>query len=158
MHERITKIIEFLINAISTGAETPDPNFEHLSEMLLEKGFTEKEIHKAVEWVILNLNPEDVPIRQQPDVRFSPALRTLIAEEISFFSKEAYGHLIQMQLLGILNPIQVEQVIERAFMLGISRIDLEEIRAIVTQVLLGQGQDPAFLPSLLLAPGNDRVN
>ena len=157
MHERINEIIEFLMNAISTGSETVGLNLEHLSEKLLEEGYTEKEIHKAVEWVILNLNPEDIPVQQSQDQTSTPALRTLIAEEVSFFTKEAYGYLIQMQVLGILSPLKIEQVIEKAFLIGISRIDLEEIKGVVTQVLMGPDNNLSG-PAFLLSTGNDFVN
>ncbi|NIS37888.1 DUF494 domain-containing protein, partial [Candidatus Saccharibacteria bacterium] len=65
-------------------------------------------------------------------------MRTLTTDELNFFTPEAYGYLIQIQLLGIVTPLQIEQIIDRCFFMGITRIDVKDVKVVVTQILLGK--------------------
>lgn len=157
MPERINEIIEFLIDEISQLTGPVGLNIEKISAKLRKQGYTEREIHKAVEWVILNLNED--PRKPSPRSRKNPppSLRTLISEELNYFTPAAHGCLIQLQTLGILNALQVEQVIERCFLAGISQADIDEVKMVVSQFLLGK-ELRGFDTDAVYHPGNDKVN
>ncbi len=159
MQERINEIIDFLIKEISqlTEPATTGLNLEALSEKLLEEGYTEPEIHTAVEWVIANLSKEHLSTPSKTQGKKLPSLRILVAEELNFFTTEAYGYLIQLQTLGIIGPMQVEQIIERCFFMGLARIDVEELKSIVFQVLLGKEMGSIYNKTVY-HPGNDKLN
>ena len=159
MQERINEIIEFLIKEISQLAEpaTLGLNLEELSERLLEEGYTEREIHKAVEWVVSDLSKKHLSLPSNKEKKTLPSLRILVAEELSFFTPEAYGYLIQLQTLGIIVPMQVEQVIERCFFMGLTRIDVDELKSIVFQILLGK-ETGTIKTKTVYHPGNDKLN
>ncbi len=157
MQERIDKIIEFLLKEIIHLTDPLGLNLEKVSQKLLKKGYTEPEIHKAVEWVIMNLNDDQFPASARKGAKQPPSLRVLIADELNFFSPEAYGYLIQLQTLGIVNALQVEQIIERCFLMGFGRIDIHEIKTVVSQILLGR-ELGTFDTDAVYYPGNDKLN
>jgi len=156
MQERIDKIIEFLLKEITHLTDPLGLNLEKVSQKLLKKGYTEPEIHKAVEWVIMNLNDDQFPAARTKG-KSQPSLRVLIADELHFFTPAAYGYLIQLQTLGIANALQVEQIIERCFLMGFGRIDINEIKTVVSQILLGR-ELGTFDTDAVYYPGNDKLN
>jgi len=157
MQERIDEIIRFLIKEISQLSDPVGLDLKKLSDLLLKEGYTEREIHKAVEWVITNLNNDEMPATSPAGSRNQPSLRILISEEQNFFTAQAYGYLIQLQSLGIVNPLQVEQIIERCFLMGLNRIDVEDLKTVVSQILLGK-EIGNFNTNSVYHPGNDRIN
>ncbi len=157
MQEKIDKIIEFLLKEITQLTDPLGLNIEKVSKKLLKKGYTEPEIHKAVEWVIMNLNDAHISSSRQKGAKTPPSLRVLIADELSFFTPEAYGYLIQLQTLSIVNALQVEQIIERCFLMGFGRIDMDAIKTVVSQILLGR-ELGTFDTDAVYYPGNDKLN
>ena len=49
--ERVNRIIEYLIQEFIEESENIFSDSKRISESLIEKGFTESEIEKAVDWV-----------------------------------------------------------------------------------------------------------
>lgn len=157
MQERIDEIIKLLIKEISQLSDPVGLDLKRLSDRLLEEGYTEREIHKAVEWVITNLNNDQDPDASKASRHSPPSLRILISEEQNFFTPEAYGYLIQLQSLGIVNPLQVEHIIERCFLMGLNRVGVEDLKTVVSQILLGK-EIGNFNTDSVYHPGNDRIN
>lgn len=157
MHERINQIIDFLMDKIARRRDPIGISLEALSQQLLQKGYTEGEINKAVEWVIMNLNQDQVGGTVRGRGVPPPALRILVPEERHFFAEDAYGYLIQLQSLGIISPIHIEQVLERCFMMGLNRVELEDVKLVVTQVLLGRATTHTT-PRGVYSAGNDILN
>ncbi len=157
MQERVNKIIDFLLQEISQSSESVQFDLEKISQRLLAEGYTEREIDKAVQWVIMNLGKRQVPPHFHKTGKETPSIRVLMPEEIRFFTKAAYGYLIQLQSLGILNALQIEPVIERCFIMGLHEVDVEELRAIISQVLMEDWKDPSATNSVF-SPGNDKIN
>ena len=157
MQERVNKIIDLLLKEISQLSEPVTFDLEQVSQRLLEQGYTESEIDKAVQWVIMNLTRQQLPPGTKPSRKRSPSLRILTPEELHFFSREAYGYLLQLQSLGIINALLVEQIIERCFLMGLTRIDVEELKAIISRVLLEEHGGSTGSGRVYL-PGNDKIN
>jgi len=55
--------------------------------------------------------------------------------ERSVISTKAFGYLIQLRELGIIDEVDFEQVLERAMMLGTTKVDVEDIKSIVASFL-----------------------
>ena len=49
---------------------------------------------------------------------------------------EAYGYIIQLKELGIIDETDTEQILERAMMMGSSEITTADIKSIVASMLL----------------------
>ncbi len=157
MQEKINQIIRYLLKEISEYGGVHGPNIEKLSRQLIKEGYTEPEIHQAVEWVITNLGEENLPADYPTPAAETPSLRYLTPEEQVFFSKEAYGYLIQLQSLRILDPLRVEHIIEYSVLGGLDKVDLENLKSITAQVLLGK-EIGTFNTDAVYHPGNDRIN
>lgn len=157
MQERIEKIIEFLIEEIFVRERSKTSSVEELSKLLLKKGFTQKEIHRALEQLLHTLDMKAFQGWKRRDRSTTPALRILIPEELSFFSKEAYGYLIQLQVLGLIDALKVEQIIERCFLMGMGKVGIDDVKTVVSQFLLGK-ELGTFDTDAVFYPGNDKLN
>ena len=111
MPERVNKIIEYLIKEFVQQTEQKLPDLKKLSKTLLKKGYTEPEIEKAVEWVLMYIDKSELNSESQSDQSF-PSLRLLSPSESSYFSSDAYAYLVQLQALRLITPLQAEQIIE----------------------------------------------
>ncbi len=158
MHHKILEIIEFLISELDDSKESLQPDIDQLSQKLLEKGYTENDIQKAVDWIVDYVN-RSKKFEEFPGTadREGLRLRLLTPIERKIFSREAQGLLIQFQQLGLLKPAQVEQIIDRCFMFGLDRVEVEDIKLILMQVLLGK-ETPSFNGKPLFFPIKDTVH
>lgn len=158
MQQKILEIIEILISEMDRLPDKAFPDLDIISEKLLKKGYTERDIQTAVEWIfdfIIEKDREGVEqltsgTEQQPIRLFSHFERKM-------FSNEAYGFLIQLQILGLMTPVQVEQIIDRSIMSGLEIIGEEEVRRIASQILLGRKTTLSRTRSLF-HPGNETIH
>ena len=79
------------------------------------------------------LSPEEAPegVASAP-----PPVRVFTPEEEVFLTTEARGYLIKLHSAGLLNAAQLERVIDRAFECWTEEISLEQVRFLVSAVLL----------------------
>ncbi len=140
MNERVVEILVYIMNHIRNKKGNLN-QLEVLSQDLLNKGYTENEISSAFTWLMEKIGGGFDEILKQTSPVSSFSFRVLHDLEQMIISPEAYGYLIQMKELGLLDDFDVEQVIERAVMLGSSQIDIWAIKAIIASVLF---QDQSF--------------
>ncbi len=158
MQQKIIEIIELLITEISEIQEPFLPDLDKISKKLLEKGYTERDIQEAVEWIVDFMDTDNVPVSPgNIAAKEKRNLRLLSNFEQRVFSNEAYGFLIQMQNLGLLSPMQLDQIIDRFLMIGMESVGLEDVKAVTVQMLLGKdlsisGNGKVFYP------GNERIH
>ncbi|RMG68740.1 MAG: DUF494 family protein [Calditrichaeota bacterium] len=156
MQQRVIEIIEILLREISRLQDAPSSQLEQLSEKLLEKGYTEPEIRTAVDWLLLQFEGRSERSGRGRRHSRSPGIRLLSRDEQALVGPRAYGYLIHLQALGILNPILVDQVIERSFINGLD-IDPEEIKNIVARLLIGKPLMGAR-SGRYFNPGNEEIH
>jgi Smg protein len=155
--DRVNRIVEYLIQKFIDASENIFSDGERIPESLLEKGFTESEIEKAVDWLSRRLKENQTnnltyqPIKNQPSVRY------LNKVESDYFTPDAHAYIIQLQSIGILSPTQAEQVIEHSYLLGMSKISLQELKAIVFQYMMLKKSDSSKSSSFY-HPGNEKIN
>jgi len=106
-----------------------------LSEKLLDRGYTDSDIRNAIEYIMDSLFYEDRGNLgvDEPGSRAIP-LRVLSRYEKEFFSADAYGFLIQLQILGIVSIFQLELIIDRCLMLGLDPVSLDDVKTISSQI------------------------
>ena len=157
MQERLNRLLKILIDEIFDTSEASNQSVEEISAKLLKQGYSQIEIHKALELLLINL--DDTKIQDyQFQKTFKPlAIRFLEPEEQQFISAEAYGYLVLLQELRLLEPVQVEQVLERSFMTGAEKIGVNELRKIVVQILIGK-ELKNFDTDAIFHPGNNEIN
>jgi uncharacterized protein Smg (DUF494 family) len=156
MPERVNKIIEYLIKEFVQHTEQKLPDLKTISKTLLKKGYTEPEIEKAVEWIRMFIDKSEVNSSPLSDQSY-PALRLLSPSELTYFSSDSYAYLVQLQVLRLITPLQAEQIIEHCYLMGLVRIELDDLKSIVFQFLVQKHS--AFNNSkTFYHPGNDKIN
>ena len=139
MQHKIVEIIEFLISEIDRVPEPGLPDINSISKKLLDRGYTEKDIQLAVEWIVDLMDHSDSPgLNEECFNGKTENLRILNPFEKKIFSNEAHGFLLQLQALGIVSLSQLEQIIDRCMMLGMEKVDVEDVKIILTYILLGK--------------------
>ena len=134
MNERVVEILIYLMNEIRRNNNVTQ-KLDLLSKNLIQKGYSETEISSAFTWLLdrLNYESEEIVHKQQPTLKHS--IRHLHEIERSIISVEAHGYLIQLRELGIIDELDVEQILERAMMAGAPKITVDDIKAIVAAML-----------------------
>ncbi len=148
MHERILELIIYLINEIRDEKHTDytaahdgtrpiagvrqyqkssiDINF------LTKSGYTPAEISTAFSWLFDHITLGDDLI---VGVNSSHSHRIFHEVERLAIGSEAQGYLIQLRELGLITNDDVEVVIGRVMMSGLSQAGIAEIKSLVAAIL-----------------------
>jgi len=102
-----------------------------LSEELVQKGYTENEISSAFSWLFDRIKNNFDELLKNTGPTLPTSFRVLHEVERMIIQPEAHGYLIQLKELGLLDETEMEQMIDRALMLGTSRVTLDDMKAIV---------------------------
>jgi uncharacterized protein Smg (DUF494 family) len=133
MNDRIIDILILILSEIRKSDARP-AKLELLSKDLLKKGYTETEISSAFSWLLSRLKNDTEEIVQNQKA-FNDSFRILHEIEQSVITPEAYGYLVQLRELELINEMDVEFVLERALMLGVSKVHVSDIKNIVAAML-----------------------
>ncbi|MFQ5772757.1 MAG: DUF494 family protein [bacterium] len=147
MNERVVEILLYIMSEIRRSSDE-SKQLELLSKDLIKKGYTECEISSAFSWLLTRLQNESEEIVQNQGPTLHNSFRLLHEIEHSIISTEAYGYIIQLKELGIINELDVEQILERAMMLGSTKVHIEDIKSIVAAMIFspeGYGMGPYIL-------------
>jgi len=144
MSETVLDVLMYLFETYSEqDLETePEPDQDVLREELLQAGFGEPEVDRALDWLdglsARQLEPFQI---QQAE----PSIRLFNTFELSRLDAECRGYILYLEQIGILTPQQRELVIDRLVALGPGDIDVEQVKWVVLMVLFSQpGQEKAF--------------
>lgn len=130
------------------------PEHRQLSRKLSAVGFETEEIQEALRWLEgLSDSAQAVGGTQDPK-----SLRVYSDAERELLGEESIGFISFLESAGVLPPAMREMVIDRAFAVGIGRMDLEEVKIIVLMVFwcLGEEPDALILDELFVDP-EDRL-
>lgn len=130
------EIIVYLVNEMrSRQMSTTNAMFETMSHKLAKNGYTENEINLAVTWVLEKMEIDADGIAHFPSLR---SYRLLNEFEKLAISPGAYGYLIQLRELDLIDEMELEQVIERALILDKRPISAALMKEIVVATLFQQ--------------------
>jgi Smg protein len=144
MSETVLDVLMYLFETYSEqDLETePEPDQDVLREELLQAGFGEPEVDRALDWL------DGLSARQLEPFQIQQAeasIRLFNSFELSRLDAECRGYILYLEQIGILNPQQRELVIDRLVALGPGDIDVEQVKWVVLMVLFSQpGQEKAF--------------
>lgn len=136
MEPNVLEILVLLLKQYPEGAISKE-EFEPLTKDLLGLGYTRREIETALYW-FYNNNMEDRGLSHATEPFDSNAHRILHELESSILSPEGYGYLIELKQLGILNLVEMNEIIEKAVLLGGRRVGLEDMKLFVASHMMGQ--------------------
>ncbi len=141
MKESMFDVLMYLFEHYMDESER-EPDRESLRTELVEAGFADGEVNKALAWL-------DGLAGQQldPALAVGPgrAMRVFSPEEIARLGVEARGFLLFLEQAGVLDHQTRELVLDRLMALDEGEIDLEQLKWVVLMVLFNQpGREAEF--------------
>ncbi len=114
---------------------------EDMGEELRGQGYSDSEINAAFDWVfdrIDGVDPSEVMYRGGYS---NTAFRVLHPAEQAVLTAEAFGQMIEMQTLGMLDLEDVERLLDRAMAIG-GPLNQDDLRTLVHSYLFEEGVRP----------------
>ena len=154
MPERIIEIIVYALRRFQEDRNEKD--YVDLTAELLAKGYTDSEINLSFSWIYDHLN------KTVSNDIYADELELLndfdSEDELNpVLSDEAYGYLMQMIQLGILNEFQVDQILEKALTSGRENINTEQVKSYIVNILFDSDKfNPAY-SSYYFHRGNQHI-
>lgn len=132
MKENVFDVLIYLFERFMEGDADEQPNSDEVRVDLMEAGFPQAEITKALDWL-------DTLTKHQPIQTVStPAFRVFCAEEMARLDAEGRGLLMFLEQCGILTPASRELVIDRVMAIDEQHLSLENLKWMVLMVLFSQ--------------------
>lgn len=136
MGNRVLEIVVYLIDHMREHQGIL-PSMDDLTPDLQSLGYSDSEISSAYSWVIDRFEHNDEPFFAQfPEEHHSN--RVLTQYERLQLSPEAYGFLVKLIALSVIDDEQFETVLERAFSVSPQRVDLEQVKLVTAAVLFNE--------------------
>ncbi len=152
MYERIIEIIVYVISELKKNKQFSEINIDELQR----QGYTSSEISTAFSWLVDRMEFGgklfDVGTASQ-----AGSFRVLHEAETEFFTSEAWGEMIQLHTLGILTNENIENLIERAAIMGMQKIDTKQLKWFVANSIFNanDGETPG---SRFMLNGSETIN
>lgn len=113
-------------------------DIEELSDELRGQGYSDSEINAAFDWVydrVDGVSPSEVIYRAEANRR---SFRVLHPAERAVITPAAYGQLLEMHDLGMLDLEDIERIIDRALAIG-GPMSAEDLRTLIHSYLFEEG-------------------
>jgi uncharacterized protein Smg (DUF494 family) len=151
MQEKIVELIVFLMREIRQSHDISKIDVSKLKE----SGYSQSEISTALSWIYDKINLRE-PLKKAKGER-AKSYRIFHEAERQILTKEARGFLVEMYELGLIDHVDMENIIERSLMLGSNVIDRDEIKSIAAGVLF-EHSAPGRPGSRILLNSSDTIN
>ena len=134
-------ILVYLFENYLEVSAYPDEN--KLTRELSAAGFERGEINLAISWMhglesLVQAGKEDVPAAGK-------STRFFTEQEIDHVGVEGIGLIAFLENSGVLDPVQREWIIDRAFAIDEQILSLEQVKWIILFVLWSQNEPQQFL-------------
>lgn len=152
MNERIVEIIVYVISELKHKKQISEVDVDELQK----QGYTSTEISTAFSWIAdrLEFNQN---LHYTGDYVNNESFRIFNEEEKNLFTKEALAELLQMHSLGLLTNENIEQIIEHSIIAGYYKIDSEQLKYYVANIIFN-AQLNNTPGSRLMLSGDDKIN
>jgi len=121
--QHIIDLIVVLVKRLQIGEDLTTLPEESVS------GYNPSQLSAAYSWIL----------QKYPTIAGSPSPRVLHFAERMMISPAAYGYLLDLVNLGVLDALGLEKVIEKVMFQSLERAPLDKIKAIVVDVLFDKG-------------------
>ncbi|MBM3264233.1 MAG: DUF494 family protein [candidate division Zixibacteria bacterium] len=152
MYEKVMEIIVLLMKHMQDEQGCFN-DIADVSQTLVGYGYTQKEVNTAFAYLFERLQAQAEPVVATTSPIQHKPNRILHAIERLIISPEAYGYLIQLRELGLIDDAQTETIIERAMLSGARTVTQDDVKAIAASMLLATdsslwaNQDTSWLQS-----------
>jgi Smg protein len=132
----------YLFENFSEQEPEAGPDQVILREELLQAGFGEFEVDRALGWLEELTAGGEHPFANPPA---APSFRLFNGRELARLDAECRGYVMYLEQIGILSPVHRELVLDRLMALEAEDIGVEQVKWVVLMVLFSQpGQEAAF--------------
>ncbi|MFZ5433440.1 MAG: DUF494 family protein [Calditrichota bacterium] len=157
MDQRLVEILMYVIGELQSRRIRVE-EIEGISDELMQQGFSQREVATAISVFADRLGESKRTLVASP---MNPhAHRVLHEIERQYVSPEAHGYLIEMTNIGILDFVDIEEIVERCMLMGNLSVGDDEMKMLVASHLLEK--DPGRNESSFLAsparPWPERVH
>ncbi|MCH8567506.1 MAG: DUF494 family protein [Balneolales bacterium] len=108
----------------------------------------------AYSWIMQKI--ENGELSSSEKTKSKRNLRVLHIAERSMITTEAYGYLLELYNLGLINHSDLESIIESFMMNAFEKVTLEKMKETVARVVFGK--DDKQRPGNVYLKGNERIN
>lgn len=130
LYEKIIEIIVFLLSELKNNKQLADVDIDNLATL----GYTQNEINTAFSWVYSKIYAgEKIFLDEKSDTR---SQRFLHDTEQNIITPEAYGYLVQLKELGLINNMDIDLIIDKIMVSSYSSISKDEMKSIIASYLL----------------------
>jgi uncharacterized protein Smg (DUF494 family) len=130
IYEKVLEIIVFLLAELKKNKQLSEVDLKQLEK----QGYTENEINTAFSWVYSKIYTGDKIFADEDNNIKSN--RFLHEVEQNIISSEAYGYLIQLKELGLLNNMDVDLIIDKLMVTSYNKVDLVDMKYMIAAYLL----------------------
>jgi len=139
MGSRVLEIVVYLMDHMREN-QGALPFMDDLSGELQGLGYTDAEISSAYSWVLDRFESMHEKFFEQfPSEHFSN--RVLTQYERLQLAADAYGYLLKLLNLRVIDDQQFESILERAVIFGPRLISLDQIKMLTSAVLFNEFPD-----------------
>ena len=130
LYEKVLEIIVLLLSELKQNKQLSDVDLNQLERL----GYTQNEINTAFSWVYSKIYTGDKIFVDEDNNTQSN--RFLHEVEQGVITPDAYGYLIQLKELGLLNNLDVDLIIDKLMVTSYNRVDLVEMKFMIAAYLL----------------------
>jgi len=153
MVQRIIEIIIYVISELKSKKQFDEIDLEKLKNL----GYTNSEISTAFSWIADNGSFGDILDTKPQFNNGSKYFRILNPIEKDFFTENAANELIHYNVLGLLSNENIEQLLDKNLLHGYTKIDSNELKMFLANVVLDVYQKNYNANKILLS-GNESIN
>lgn len=133
MNERVIEILVYLISELQSSKDE-EQNIEVLSQDLITQGYSQKEINFALNFLFER--KDNFAEEFDFSTEFSQSyFRLLNPQEKFLITTEAHGLLLQLRQSNLITDAEFELILEKVLLAGLHRIDQEEMKNIVENII-----------------------
>ena len=157
MQDRILEIVVYLMSHLNDRQDGLS-SLDEMSTDLRSMGFTDNEISSAYSWLLKHF--EDYPGNYSAGSEDTDArsVRILSDLERKLISPEAYGYLLQLKHLGLINVEQMEMILDRATLFDNDPLDINDIKILASATLFENGLSDMPYAVWVGEPENEPIN
>ena len=149
MKENVFDVLIYLFERFMDSDEDRQPDSDEVRTDLLDAGFPQAEVTKALDWLDALTEHHDIKPAS------TPAFRVFCAAEMARLDTESRGLLMFLEQCGILTPASRELVIDRVMAIDEDPLSIENLKWMVLMVLFSQpDEELAFARMEHLVYGN----
>ncbi len=139
MGNRILEIVVYLMDHMWEN-QGRLPSVDDLSPDLKNRGYSDSEISSAYSWVMDRYeSAHETYYSRFPQVHSSN--RVLTVEERSRFTPTAFGFLVRLINLRLIDDEQLESILERGALFGPETVNIDQVKLVVSAVVFEEFGD-----------------